>query len=248
MADKTEIAKSFKDHTLKTGEEFNFKAIFFDMDGVLYDSMPMHSKAWFQVFRENGLDVDEIEPYLNEGATAVYTVRKLFRKYLNKDVSDEVCEKIKNRKHYIMGSMPEAGIMCCMKDLLDLVKKEGIDCWVVTGSAQSNLLDRLEHEFEGCIMRDKMITAHDVRHGKPNPEPYLKALKKSGYKASESIVIENAPLGVESAKAAGLFTIAINTGPLDPSVLKEAGADIVLSGSRELYELWPEIYEVLRNS
>lgn len=99
-------------------------------------------------------------------------------------------------------------------------------------------------EYNNAFTRNNIITAHDVKIGKPNPEPYLKALEKSGYMCHQSIVIENAPLGVESAKAAGLFTIAINTGPIDPNVLKEAGADIVFSGSEELLENWSLICKI----
>ena len=83
-----------------------------------------------------------------------------------------------------------------------------------------------------------MVTAFDVKQGKPHPEPYLTALEKSGLKANQVVVIENAPLGIESAVAAGLFTIAINTGPLNPQVLTDSGANIVFDGMKELYLQW----------
>jgi beta-phosphoglucomutase len=86
----------------------------------------------------------------------------------------------------------------------------------------------------------------DVKNGKPNPEPYLKALEKSGFDISEAIVVENAPMGVLSAKAAGLFTIAINTGPIDLLVLTEAGADLVFSGCEELIKMWPSIIQAIK--
>lgn len=74
-----------------------------------------------------------------------------------------------------------------------------------------------------------MVTAFDVKHGKPHPEPYLMGLEKGNKLIShQAIVVENAPMGVESAVAAGIFTIAINTGPLDEQVLWDAGANIVL--------------------
>ena len=57
-----------------------------------------------------------------------------------------------------------------------------------------------------------MVTAFDVKHGKPHPEPYLMALEKGGFNVNEAIVIENAPLGVQAGIAAGIFTIAVNTG------------------------------------
>ena len=59
-----------------------------------------------------------------------------------------------------------------------------------------------------------MLTAFDVKYGKPNPEPYLIALKKGGFKPNEPLVIEHAPLAVQAGVAAGIFTIAVNTGPL----------------------------------
>lgn len=61
-------------------------------------------------------------------------------------------------------------------------------------------------------------------------------MEKAGVNAAEAVVVENAPLGVRAGKAAGIFTIAVNTGPLDPQVLKDAGADIVLPSMSALAE------------
>jgi beta-phosphoglucomutase-like phosphatase (HAD superfamily) len=72
-----------------------------------------------------------------------------------------------------------------------------------------------------------MVTAFDVKKGKPDPEPYLIALGKSGVKPNEAFVVENAPLGVRSSVAAGLFTFAVNTGIL---TTEELEAEINNSG------------------
>ena len=66
-------------------------------------------------------------------------------------------------------------------------------------------------------------------------------LEKAGVKAEEAIVVENAPLGVESAKGAGIFTIAANTGPLEDEILKKAGADIVVPGLKDVADLFREL-------
>lgn len=58
------------------------------------------------------------------------------------------------------------------------VKGEGLTPMVVTGSGQLSLLERLEHNFPGMFHKELMVTAFDVKYGKPNPEPYLMALKK----------------------------------------------------------------------
>ena len=95
-------------------------------------------------------------------------------------------------------------------------------------------LERLEHNYPGMFRKELMVTAFDVKYGKPNPEPYLMALKKGGLKADEAIVVENAPLGVEAGHNAGIFTIAVNTGPLDGQVLLDAGADLLLPSMQAL--------------
>ncbi len=112
---------------------------------------------------------------------------------------------------------------------------------VVTGSGQASLLDRLEENFPGMFRRELMVTAFDVKHGKPNPVPYLMALQKGGLKAEEAIVVENAPLGVEAAVDAGIFTVAVNTGPLDNQVLLDAGADALFPSMQALCDGWEEL-------
>lgn len=62
------------------------------------------------------------------------------------------------------------------------VKKDGLILMVVTGSGQLSLLERLEHHYPGMFHKELMVTAFDVKYGKPNPEPYLMALKKEGSK------------------------------------------------------------------
>jgi beta-phosphoglucomutase-like phosphatase (HAD superfamily) len=86
----------------------------------------------------------------------------------------------------------------------------------------------LEQHYPGFFRQELMVTGFDVKRGKPDPEPYLMGLEKAGIKAEEGIVVENAPLGVQAAKGAGIFTIAANTGPLEDSILKDAGADSIV--------------------
>ncbi len=91
-----------------------------------------------------------------------------------------------------------------------------------------------------------MVTAFDVKYGKPNPEPYLMALKKANIQANEAIVIENAPLGVRAGVAAGIFTIAVNTGPLPDQVLLDEGADYLFPSMAAFNENWEELYTLFK--
>ena len=78
--------------------------------------------------------------------------------------------------------------------LLQKIKAGGLIPMVVTGSGQLSLLDKLNHYYPDVFKRELMVTAFDVKYGKPNPEPYLMALQKAGIAANEAIVVENAPL------------------------------------------------------
>ena len=109
---------------------------------------------------------------------------------------------------------------------------------VVTGSGQTSLLDRLNKNFPGIFQRELMVTAFDVKYGKPNPEPYLMALKKGGLQPNEAIVVENARLGVQAGVAAGIFTIAVNTGPLPDEALLGQGANLLFHSMQEFNENW----------
>ncbi len=204
------------------------KAVLFDMDGVLYDSMPNHAKAWSEAVTDFGLYMTPHEAYMHEGRTGSGTINILARRHWGREATPEEMEEIYAAKSALFGTLPEPGPMPGAAELLQGVRDLGLTVVLVTGSAQHSLLERLSKDFPGIFDPDRMVTAFDVKHGKPHPEPYLMGLEKAGVTAEEAIVVENAPLGVEAARAAGIYTIALNTGPLSPKVLLDAGADIVL--------------------
>lgn len=204
------------------------KAVLFDMDGVLYDSMPNHAKAWSTAVTGFGLSMSPHEAYLHEGRTGHGTINILAQRHWGRNATTEEMERIYAAKSALFNTCPEPQPMPGAAQLLQSIRSLGLTIVLVTGSAQQSLLTRLAHDFPGIFSAERMVTAFDVKHGKPHPEPYLMGLEKAGVSASEAIVIENAPLGVEAAHAAGIYTIAVNTGPLSPKVLLDAGADIVL--------------------
>ncbi|MDR1698881.1 MAG: HAD-IA family hydrolase [Prevotellaceae bacterium] len=217
----------------------DLKAVFFDMDGVLFDSMPNHARSWIKAMQELDIPFTEYDAYLHEGRTGASTINTYFLRYKNREATVEEQQSIYRKKTEYFEKFPPVGRMKYAYELLQKVKAEGLDICVVTGSAQMSLLDHLNDYFPNIFQPDRLVTALDVKFGKPSPEPYLMALQKTGVAPSQAVVVENAPLGVQSAKAAGIFTIAVNTGILEDEVLRRAGADIVYSGGmKELYERW----------
>jgi len=218
------------------------KAALIDMDGVLYDSMPGHVQVWCEVMSSYGIDCKPEDIYLLEGRTGFSVVNVLHKRMFGYDASMEKQKEIYEKKCMKFSALGNTNPMPGVLEVVKKVKKYGIMPLIVTGSGQYSLFEDLEINFPGFFKKELMVTAYDVKMGKPHPEPYLMGLKKAGVKASEAIVIENAPLGVESAKAAGIYTVAVNTGPLANEVLFEAGADCVY---RTMFELVDDFENIL---
>lgn len=210
------------------------KAVLFDMDGVLFDSMPNHAYAWSHAMTQYGLAMTREEVYMNEGRTGSATINILAQRFWGREATEEEKQLIYEAKSKVFNTCPEAKPMPGALETLQAVKEKGLKIVLVTGSAQTSLLEKLERSYPGFFHQDLMVTGFDVTLGKPYPEPYLKGLQKAGIKPEEGIVVENAPLGVQAGHAAGIFTIAANTGPLADEVLKNAGADIVLPGMMDV--------------
>ena len=214
------------------------RAYFFDMDGVLFNSMPHHAIAWEEVMKEHDLPFTAYDCYLNEGRTGESVIREAMWKARNRDATPDEIKQIYTEKSERFNLLAQqAGgtvVVDGVAEVLRYVQSTGSQIWVVTGSGMRNLLDNLNNALPPVFQRDRMITAFDVTHGKPDPEPYLKAWERSGLKKEQCFVIENAPLGIRSGKAAGLTVYAVNTGILTREDL--AQADQVFDSMAELLE------------
>ena len=213
------------------------------MDGVLFNSMPHHAIAWEEVMKKYDLPFTARDCYINEGRTGESVIREAMWKARNRDATPDEIEQIYAEKSAYFSRLSESDATQShnptipgVAEVLQYVKSLDNQIWVVTGSGQRSLLDGLHTAFPNIFQRDRMITAFDVVKGKPDPEPYLKAWERSGLKKEQCFVVENAPLGVRSGKAAGLTVYAVNTGILTQEDLLQAGADEVFDSMAELLE------------
>ena len=228
-------------------ERFCPKAVLFDMDGVIYDSMPNHSVSWHDAMQDFGLDMPYEGAYQYEGMRGVETIKKLARTQWHRELTDEEAQKMYAHKAELFAhhcQLTPANIMPGIKSLMQQIKAEGLKICVVTGSAQHALLDKLLIDFEGLLREELIVTAFDVTHGKPNPEPYLIGIKKCHVEPWETIVVENAPLGVQAAVAARCMTIAVNTGPLPDKQLADKGANLIFPTMQALSDDWCRVMDV----
>ncbi len=220
---------------------FNLKAVLFDMDGVLYDSMKWHAKSWKETMDHFDIPSTSEEFYLYEGMVGSHTINHLMNRERGRDATPQEKESIYKLKTELFSEYNDGSLIPYAYDFVKKVSGEGYSCVIVTGSGQPTLIDKVEYNFPGLFSRERMVTAFDVKNGKPHPEPYLMGLAKAGnLKPNQAIVVENAPRGVEAAVAAGIFTIAVNTGPMPDKVLADAGANIVLPSMKALLDNWNE--------
>lgn len=238
------ITSAFKDYLDKHNyKHFDLKTVLFDMDGVLYDSMKWHAKSWKDTMDEFGIPCTSDEFYIYEGMVGKNTINHLMVREKNRDATEEEVNAIYKRKTELFSAYNDGSLIPYAHDLVKKIHDQKLKCVIVTGSGQPTLINKIEHNFTGLFDLDCMVTAFDVEHGKPHPEPYLMGLEKSGsLKPNQAIVIENAPKGVEAASAAGIFTIAVNTGPLSDDILWNSGANIVLPSMKALFENWDSYY------
>jgi HAD superfamily hydrolase (TIGR01509 family) len=216
------------------------------MDGVLYDSMPRHSIAWHETMESEGITMSKSDAYLYEGMRGVETISLLFKRQKGIVISEERAQQIYDKKSKSYGAQGKAPKMDGVEDLMRQMHADGLKICVVTGSGQHSMLERLEHDLPGLVTKELMVTAFDVTRGKPNPEPYIKGMEKCGVQPWETIVVENAPLGVQAAVGARCFTIAVNTGPLPDKMLQDAGADLILPTMQMLSDCWHELLSTAR--
>ena len=222
------------------------KVVLFDMDGVLYNSMPNHAIAWQQSMATFGIEMTAADAYATEGARGVDTIRKMVKRQQGRTIDEAEAQRMYDEKTRIYHEQPEAPVMEGVLQLMAQLKADGINCGVVTGSGQRPLIARILKDFGEYVDESHITTAYDVKRGKPNPDPYLMGLQKAGgLNPWEAIVVENAPLGVEAGVAARIFTVAVNTGPLPAQALIGAGADLQFPTMTDLADNWKNLYASL---
>ncbi|WP_319508039.1 HAD family phosphatase [uncultured Methanolobus sp.] len=205
------------------------KAVIFDMDGVLVDSMSYHAEAVQHIFDEIGVEMDKQDIFEREGERTVDIVAFLLEKATG-DASKYDIPNIVERYIAEFNRIVELKVFDGMQECLSNLKQR-FDLAVVSGSDRPIVYDIVQSQYPG-IFRE-IVTADDVQRGKPDPDPYLKAIEMLGISSHEAIVIENAPMGVESAKKAGLCCVAIPTY-LDSNKFHQA--DMIIEDHTRLVE------------
>ena len=206
------------------------EAVLFDLDGVLLDSMPYHCKAWQQVFARLGVDVQPEEIYSREGTRTAELARALVKNH-GLELDEEAILHLIDEKSKVYNAISRAELMPGAVDLLEELKRRGLLTAIVTSTFRENLEKILPPEF--LRQFEAIVTGEDVSIGKPHPRPYLLAAERLEKEPARCVAVENAPLGVKSAHAAGMPCVAI-TSTQSAEKLREA--DWIFADLREFLD------------
>lgn len=189
---------------------FSCSAILFDLDGVLVDSTRAVDREWREWARRKGIDGDAVMA-IAHGVRTVEVIRQVAP---HLDAEAEAAEIENDEAHD-----PD---VVAMPGALDLVRSIPAGRWGVVTSG-TKLLASARLQFCGLPVPNVLVTSDDVTNGKPHPEPYLKGAERIGVPATECLVIEDAPAGIESARAGGMKVIGMASTYV-PSKLTKADA------------------------
>lgn len=174
-------------------------AILFDMDGVLVDSTTGVVRAWREWAETHGLDVERVLE-ISHGRRVAETIGLVAPEL---DAASEAREY----QRIEVESLADVLVMAGARELLDSLPPDG---WTVVTSG-TRFIARKKLEHVGLPVPNRLVTAEDVSKGKPHPEPYLKGAEALGVRPAACVVIEDAPSGIGSARAAGMRVIAVTT-------------------------------------
>jgi len=198
------------------------RGVLFDLDGVLVDSTPAVARVWAGWAREHGFIPDEVVKKAH-GRPSLTTIRELLP---SADHDAENREVERREIADVDGVIPLPGAM----ELLGALPPER---WAIVTSC-TRPLAHVRIRAAGLPQPRQLVTADDIKHGKPDPEPYLKGAQLLGVSAVDCIVFEDAPAGIRAGKAAGARVVALRTTSSDAE-LQQAGADWIVDNCAELF-------------
>ena len=203
------------------------RAIILDMDGVVLDSPPLHAITWQRTLAPLGIDMTAGDLYPLEGMPTERTAQRLTEIFLGEPCSAEQARELAATKRALFREMFNPAFVPGIVPLLHDLRGRGYRLGLVTGSAQS-VVDESLAPSGATGLFDAIVTGDRVTRGKPDPEPYQTAAALLELPAGQCLVVENAPLGIRSARAAGMHCVALET-TLPASRLEESGAGHVFS-------------------
>ena len=206
------------------------KTVVLDVDGTLMDTNYLHVEAWARAFEDVGHRVPRVELHRQIGKGSELLIREFVD-------DDEKVEKIQELHSEYFADLQEHGHpLPGAKELISSLVEGGHAVWFVTSAKD----EELEHHMQALEAEGKIhgvVNSSAVEHAKPAPDIFEEALKRADASPDETVAVGDAIWDVESAKGAGIETVAVlSGGAFDEEDLREAGATEVYKDCAALLE------------
>ena len=196
------------------------RAICFDLDGVLIDTMPLHARAWQDALARRGLKISRRAIYEWEGEPGGVSARKLLSQRGARPTEQDIAALLHDKEQRFQRLARHIRVPKPLLQMLERLKRRGIRLALVTGTSSGEVRRvvpvRARRAFRTVITGDR------VRPGKPHPKPYRTAMRLLGVPRARVWVVENAPYGIRSARRAGAGRVIALASSLPPRYLHEA--------------------------
>jgi beta-phosphoglucomutase len=210
-------------------------ALFFDLDGTLVDSDAYHFVAFREALARHGVAIDKTQYATKIMGASNEAIGEAFLPHLSRAERDAVFNaKEEAFRRSFKGAAPTKGLAA----LLDFAEARGLSHAVVTNAPRANAVLMLSALGVGDRL-PTLVIGQELARSKPDPLPYLTALKLTGAEADCSIAFEDSLSGVRAGTAAGLAVIGVTTG-LDEAILTKAGAIFAVADFSD-----PRIYALI---
>ncbi len=214
------------------------KAVIFDIDGTLVDSVDLHAQAWKETFKEYGKDVpyQQVRHQIGKGGDQLMPV------FFSREELEEFGEEMEEHRSKLFKRefLPRVRAFPQVRELFERIKADGKQL-ALASSAKQDELDAYKKIANIADLVEEETSSDDADKSKPHPDIFKAALERLGdLKPDEVIVIGDTPYDAEAAGRIGLRTIGFLSGGFPEAELSGAGASPIFEDAADLLARYDE--------
>jgi HAD superfamily hydrolase (TIGR01549 family) len=216
----------------------NIKAVIFDIDGTLVDTVEMHAKAWQRAFAEFGKEIDfeAVRSQIGKGGDQLLPV------FFSDDELREFGEEMENRRGdiYKQDYMPQAKPFTHVRELFERIRGDNKRIALASSAPEEELQFYKKLCNIGDLLEEE-TSADDAERSKPEPDIFVAAIEKlGGVSPQECIVVGDSPYDAEAAGRAGASTVGVLSGGFSNESLVRAGCIEIYADVAQILAVYGE--------